>query len=203
MPSPVGHALGGLIVALVLAPPPQPHEGHEPNANEGYRGHEIRRLKFRVQHALHGLRLPPRWWPVVGWCAVAACLPDLDFAWGRHNMETHSGGFALMLGAATLVQQRSARAALACALAVSTHVLFDWLGSDDVAPLGVMALWPLTSEFFYSDAWLFGAISRHYWRSDFVSQNVLAVLRELLILGPLVAVFWFYRRDKFATVKYS
>jgi hypothetical protein len=115
-------------------------------------------------------------------------------------METHSIGFALMLGAATLARRRSARAALACVLAVSTHVLFDWLGSDDVAPLGVMALWPLTSQFFYADAWLFGAISRHYWRSDFVSQNVLAVLRELLILGPFAAACWFYRREKFPTV---
>lgn len=196
MPSPLGHALGGVIVALVLAPPPLPYEGQH-KAHHGRERHgEIRTLRLRV---FRGLRVAPEWWPMVGWCAVAACLPDLDFTWGRHNMETHSVGFALMLGAATLARRRSAKAALACALAVSTHVLFDWLGSDDVAPLGVMALWPLTSEFFYSDAWLFGAISRHYWRSDFVSQNVLAVLRELLILGPFVAALWFYRREKFAT----
>jgi hypothetical protein len=118
-------------------------------------------------------------------------------------METHSVGFALMLGVTTLAWRRSAKVALACALAVSTHVLFDWLGSDDRAPLGVMALWPLTSEFFYADAWLFSAISRHYWRPDFVLQNVLAVVRELAILSPIVAAVWFYRREKFARGKYS
>jgi hypothetical protein len=193
MPSPVGHALGGLIVALVFAPitPRQAqHEGHE--------GHEGLNNSWR-----RVLRVPRAWWPVVGWCTVAACLPDVDFAWGRHNMETHSVGFAVMLGAATLVWRRSATVALACTLAVSTHVLFDWLGSDDQAPLGVMALWPLSSDFFYADAWVFGAISRHYWRSDFVLQNVLAVLRELAILSPMVAALWFYRREKSAREKHS
>lgn len=193
MPSPVGHALGGLIVALVFAPitPRQAqHEGHE--------GHEGLNNSWR-----RVLRVPRAWWPVVGWCTVASCLPDVDFAWGRHNMETHSVGFAVMLGAATLVWRRSATVALACTLAVSTHVLFDWLGSDDQAPLGVMALWPLSSDFFYADAWVFGAISRHYWRSDFVLQNVLAVLRELAILSPMVAALWFYRREKSAREKHS
>jgi inner membrane protein len=118
-------------------------------------------------------------------------------------METHSIGFALLLGVATLVWRPSAMVALACALAVSTHVLFDWLGSDDRAPFGVMALWPFTSEFFYADVWLFGAISRHYWRSDFLSQNVLAVLRELVILGPFVAILWFYRRGRFPRGKHG
>jgi inner membrane protein len=132
---------------------------------------------------------------------VAACLPDVDFAWGRHNMETHSVGFALILGAATLAWRPSAKVALACALSVSTHVLLDWLGSDDRAPFGVMALWPFTSEFFYADAWLFGAISRHYWRPDFVSQNVLAVLREMAILVPFMMALCMYRRKKFAAAR--
>ena len=117
-------------------------------------------------------------------------------------METHSVGFALMLGAATLAWRRSATVALACALAVSTHVLFDWLGSDDSPPLGVMALWPLASDFFYADAWLFSAISRRYWRPDFLLQNVLAVVRELVILSPIVAALWFYRREKFRRGKF-
>jgi hypothetical protein len=204
MPSPVGHALGGLIVALVFAPPPphDVHEGHE--GHEGLPGPKNSRLHVhRVDRVLRELRVHRAWWPVVGWCVVAACLPDVDFAWGRHNMETHSIGFALLLGVATLVWRPSAMVALACALAVSTHVLFDWLGSDDRAPFGVMALWPFTSEFFYADVWLFGAISRHYWRSDFLSQNVLAVLRELVILGPFVAILWFYRRGRFPRGKHG
>ena len=121
---------------------------------------------------------------------MAACLPDIDFAWGRHNMETHSVGFALLLGAAALTWQRSARVAVASVLAVGTHVLFDWLGSDDSPPLGVMALWPFSSEFFFADVWLFAAISRRYWQPWFIEQNTLAILRELAILLPIVVATW-------------
>ena len=126
--------------------------------------------------------------------AVAATLPDLDFLWGRHNMETHSAGFAVMVGLAVLVWRRNARLALACVLAVLTHVLFDWLGSDDFPPLGVMALWPLTSSFYFADAFIFEAISRRYWLPGFVQHNVLAVLREIAILGPIAAAAWFWRK---------
>jgi hypothetical protein len=133
----------------------------------------------------------------MGWCAIAACLPDIDFVWGRHNMETHSVGFALLLGAAALVWQRSTAIATALTLAAGTHVLFDWLGSDDSPPLGVMALWPLSREFFYADVWLFAAISRRYWLPWFVEQNTFAVLRELTILLPIVAALAFYRHRKF------
>ena len=134
---------------------------------------------------------------------MAACLPDVDFAWGRHNMETHSVGFALLLGGATLVWQGSIRGALACTLAVSTHVLFDWLGSDDSPPLGVLALWPFSREFYYADVWLFAAISRRYWLPWFIEQNTWAILRELAILLPVVALLWWYRREKFAGGKHS
>ncbi|HUE85665.1 MAG TPA: metal-dependent hydrolase [Vicinamibacterales bacterium] len=183
MPSPVGHALGGLIVALALAPDPRPHEVREVHeGHEGHEGHEARQND--------ALRVHRAWLPVVAWCALAACLPDVDFAWGRHNMETHSVGFALGLGAATLAWRRSARVGLAGTLAVGTHVLFDWLGSDDSPPLGVMALWPFSSEFFFADVWLFAAISRRYWQPWFIEQNTLAILRELAILLPIVVATW-------------
>lgn len=110
-------------------------------------------------------------------------------------METHSVGFALMLGLAVLVWSRSARLALACTLAVLSHVLFDWLGSDDSPPLGVMALWPLSREFYFAYAFVFEAISRRYWLAGFIRHSVLAVLREIAILLPLVALLWRSRRQ--------
>lgn len=129
-------------------------------------------------------------------CAVAACLPDLDFFWGRHNMETHSLGFAIFVGLAVLAWQRSGRLALACTLSVASHVLFDWLGSDDFPPLGVMALWPLSREFYFADAFIFEAISRRYWLPNFITHNLLAVLREVAILLPPVALLWWWRKRR-------
>lgn len=127
----------------------------------------------------------------VGWptnivaLGVLACAPDLDFAWGRHSMETHSLGAALLAGLVALGATRDARFSAACVLAWGSHVLFDWLGSDITPPLGVMALWPFSSEFFFADAFLFEAISRRYWLENFLWHNARAVASELLILGPL------------------
>jgi membrane-bound metal-dependent hydrolase YbcI (DUF457 family) len=129
---------------------------------------------------------------------LAAVMPDIDFAWGGHNRETHSVGAAVIAGAIVFAWKRDPRLALAVALAWSTHVLFDWLGSDDTPPLGVMALWPLTANFYFADAHLFEAISRRYWLDNFIPHNTWAVVKEILILGPiaaaLMAVRWRARR---------
>ncbi len=109
-------------------------------------------------------------------------------------METHSLGFAILVGLAVLAWQRSGRLAIACALSVASHVLFDWLGSDDSLPLGVLALWPLSNEFYFANAFVFESISRRYWVPDFVMHNVLAVVREVAILLPVTAALWWLRR---------
>ena len=128
-------------------------------------------------------------WPLVV-CAAAAILPDLDFLWGRHNMETHSLGAAVLAGLAVLAwtRGREARLALLVALAWGSHVLFDWLGSDDTPPLGVMALWPLTPKFYFAYAYVFEAISRRTWLPNFWSHNVRAVALEVAMLAPLAAL---------------
>ena len=129
-------------------------------------------------------------------CALAACVPDIDFFWGRHNMETHSVGFAVLVGLAVYIWRRDVRLSVAVTLAVGSHVLFDWLGSDDSPPLGVMALWPFSARFYFADAFVFEAISRRYWLPGFVTHNLLAVAREIAILGPIVAVIWWRRTSK-------
>lgn len=152
MPSPVGHALGGLIVGRALAP--------------------------------SALLI----------CAVAGVLPDIDFAWGGHNRETHSIGAAVIAGLAAFAWKRNARLALAVSLSWTTHILFDWLGSDDTPPLGVMALWPINSNFYFAHANFFEAISRRYWLDNFLTHNAWAVIKEVLILGPLLALLWWRQR---------
>ena len=111
-------------------------------------------------------------------------------------METHSVGFALVVGFVVFAWTRSLGVSFASMLAVGTHVLFDWLGSDDFPPLGVMALWPFSSDFLFANAYVFDAISRRYWLPGFVEHNVLAVLREIAILLPLAALAWFARNRR-------
>ena len=154
MPSPIGHALGGLIVGEVLAP--------------------------------SALLI----------CAVAGALPDIDFAWGGHNRQTHSLGAAVIAGLLMLAWKRSPRLALAVTISWATHVFFDWLGSDDTPPLGVMALWPINANFYFANAFVFEAISRRYWLDNFITHNAWAVIKEILILGPLavMAFLWQVRR---------
>jgi membrane-bound metal-dependent hydrolase YbcI (DUF457 family) len=146
MPSPIGHALGGLIAGELLAP------------------------------------------SALVLCAVAGVAPDIDFVWGGHNRQTHSLGAAVLAGLLVLAWQRSPRLALAVTLSWASHVLFDWLGSDDTPPLGVMALWPLNTNFYFANALVFEAISRRYWLDNFISHNAWAVVKEIVILGPLLAV---------------
>ena len=124
----------------------------------------------------------------VALCALAGVLPDVDFAWGGHSRQTHSLGAALIVGLIVLVWKRSPRLAMAVTLAWSTHVLFDWLGSDDTPPLGVMALWPLNSNFYFAHAYVFDAITRRYWLDNFVTHNAYAVVKEVAMLGPIAYV---------------
>ena len=88
----------------------------------------------------------------------------------------------------------ASRLALACVAAYASHVLLDWLGSDSSPPIGVMALWPFSRAYYESDLHVFMAISRRYYQGwRFVTQNVLAVSLELLILVPALALVWRFR----------
>lgn len=90
MPSPLGHALGGVIVALAGASPSGPKGA-----------------------GLTGLSRP------LIYCAAAAVLPDVDFLWGRHNMETHSLGAAALAGIAVLAWTHGTDRRLALLVALS------------------------------------------------------------------------------------
>ena len=172
MPSPVGHALGGLIVALALGPNQKDIDQHRTRE----------RASLRPFRAVRDFR------PYAALCIVVACLPDVDFGWGRHNMETHSLGAAIAAGLVVWAWKKDVRVAAAVTLAWASHVLFDWLGSDTTPPLGVMALWPVSADYYFSGAFFFEAISRRYWLDNFIAHNLWAVARELMILGPVLLV---------------
>lgn len=161
MPSPLGHALGGAAAAWLIAPP----------------------SSTRTPGARHALRasLP---------FMLAAIAPDFDLLAGTHSTYTHSvGAVALVLVLALLWTRGRFRWSLALAAAYASHILLDWLGSDATVPVGIMALWPFRSEHYLSDVFLFDSISRRYWLGwPFVVHNTIAVLKEIVILGPLAAI---------------
>jgi hypothetical protein len=81
--------------------------------------------------------------------------------------------------------------------AYASHILLDWLGQDTSAPSGIMALWPASQAYFESGLNVFLAISRRYHQGwPFVRANFVAVIRELAILGSLLAIIAATRRRR-------
>jgi membrane-bound metal-dependent hydrolase YbcI (DUF457 family) len=157
MPSPIGHALGGI--------------------------------------AFSWLAVPRRNWNAAAAVALLALAPDLDLLVGDHRGISHSLGAALVAGAAawsafalTPLRRDAGRWAAAVALAWASHVALDWLSNDTRAPIGVMALWPFTQEYFKAPFEIFPPISRRYRVPQFWTHNATALLVELAILGPVAAI---------------
>ena len=133
-------------------------------------------------------------WTMVGACAVASMIPDLDILLPiPHRGPTHSvAAAAIVFGTALLLLLRGrrwkaerVRLAAAVALGVLSHTLLDWLGADSSTPRGVMALWPVSTRYHISDLNIFAAVDRRYWLPGFWQRNIAALARELVILVPL------------------
>lgn len=77
------------------------------------------------------------------------------------------------------------RLAAAVGAAYLSHVFLDWLGEDSSSPRGVMALWPWSHAFYISTLDVFHSVNRRYWMPGFWTGNAIAVVRELAILGPV------------------
>lgn len=191
MPSPVGHAIAGLTTAWI------------------------------AERVLRKVRLQPdptrgfetaRWLPLA--CVVAAVAPDLDLLISSHRTYSHSIGAAMVVGLGTCLMwtirskfrvkgQRSHPAATVVALTIATayftHIVLDWLGKDSSVPPGMMALWPISANFYLSGLDLFPEISRRYWRpSEFIVGNLQSIAWEIAILGPVAAVaFWIRFKTNF------
>lgn len=83
------------------------------------------------------------------------------------------------------------RTAATIAAAYASHLLLDWMGMDSSIPPGMMALWPFSSRFYISGIDFFGEVSRRYWKPDeFIFGNLSVAVREVLVLGPIAAIAW-------------
>lgn len=198
MPSPLGHALGGLSAGWLIA-----GASASPTSVDSF---------GRDPHD----ELPPWTWTWRGALLFAAIgmAPDLDLLVGLHRMYAHSLGAALIVTLAAMALTRSfaprttdatdatgttsATVGLACGAAYASHILLDWLGSDGSPPIGVMALWPISSGYYESSLHLFMSTNRRYWLPGFWSENLEAVSREIAMLLPIAwtAAYWLRRRKE-------
>ena len=85
----------------------------------------------------------------------------------------------------------AAAAAAAITAAYASHLALDWLGKDTSSPAGLTALWPFSSAFFLSGCELFGEVSRRYWLPrEFIFGNFKALGWEMLVLMPVMLIAW-------------
>jgi membrane-bound metal-dependent hydrolase YbcI (DUF457 family) len=187
MPSPIGHALGGLAVAWAADLIP---------GDRGWRG--APRSASWYQRAGNGLTAT---------CTILATTPDLDLLFTRHRTYTHSAGAVIVVGLiaafASIVLRRAKpanerrhtlRISLMCAAAYASHILFDWLGVDLYPPPGLQVLWPFDSGWYISGFDLFRQTRReHLFTWPVVELNLLAIAQEAAMLVPIAAVLWLVR----------
>jgi membrane-bound metal-dependent hydrolase YbcI (DUF457 family) len=167
VPSPIGHALGGVAVAcLADLLPGQPIL--------------TRRLAWT--------------------CATLAALPDADLLLPiAHRTATHSVAAVatvtlLMIVAAAVTGKVTPKIVVACVGAYASHLLLDWLQADPTPPFGLQLLWPMSSTWFISGWEIFRATERrHVFEPATIGRNVLAVLQEIAILGPVAVASWLVR----------
>jgi LexA-binding, inner membrane-associated putative hydrolase len=183
MPSPVGHALAGLAIAWSL---------------------DHRETRFDVTPG--GLRSlsgsgHPRPQMIAWTCAALAAAPDLDLLgpW-PHRAATHSVlaialvAIVSMLVTAKVTGRVDWRIVLLFTTAYGSHLLLDWSSEDTRLPRGVQLLWPFSQRWFISD-WQFfrSTIRERIFSLSSIRINLLAVVQEIAILGPIAALAWSVR----------
>ncbi len=169
MPSPIGHALGGLAAAWAADLVP---------GDRAWRRHDSQLTIL---------------------CGALGVAPDLDLIVGGHRTATHSIGAVVMVAAgagviAAWTRRPVMRVALMCAAAYATHLVLDWLAVDPSAPYGIQAFWPFSDHWYISGVDLFLATERRMLISSrSLAVNAAAVAREVIVLGPVTLALWLIR----------
>jgi membrane-bound metal-dependent hydrolase YbcI (DUF457 family) len=200
MPSPVGHALGGLAAGWLIAGAPASHADAALAAASGTR---------RAPTASPPPSTPflptstvlwiATWRGAIAFASLGAAA-DLDLLVGYHRMYSHSlGAVALVVLAAMALTPASESRLLtgaACGAAYASHILLDWLGSDASPPIGIMALWPLSSDYYESHLHWFLSTERRFSHPSFWTLNLATLAREIGTLAPIAALVYALRRRK-------
>jgi inner membrane protein len=175
MPSPIGHALAGLAIGLA----------GEPSTNTEPASTRRRFSRFAIL------------------AGVVAALPDADLVYSPiHRGVSHSIGLTifLMIIAAAVTGWVTGRVrwrwVLVVGAAHASHILMDWLGTDRYPPQGLEALWPFSHRFYISDWNIFPPTERRLLIPGAIAIDLRAVLAEIAIVGPVVAIAWVARRRR-------
>lgn len=190
VPTPLGHSLAGIAVALA--------------GERGWPRRDLRRFLAS---------------PMTLVCVALATLPDVDLLFpGLHRTATHSVtativvtivAAAVTAGASTrrsgttgAVSRIAWSAVVMCAAAHGSHILLDWLGRDPSKPPGIQALWPLSDRWFISGWDVFPQEERrHIFTVPAMVRNLNALAWELGILGPVVVALWWLRQRSRRTME--
>lgn len=181
MPSPLGHALAGLAIAIVAGRPNRDGDSAP-----------------RQQIPTMLLAAP-----------LVAALPDADLLIPHfHRTATHSlvaTAFVMILTVAVTGQVNgriSWRLVLGLGAAHASHVLLDWLGADPFQPAGLQVLWPFSQQFLISGWDVFPPTERRLWDNPLALPiNLRAGLTELAIMGPVVGASWLATRRRRSRVR--
>jgi inner membrane protein len=173
MPSPVGHALAGLSVHVLLA------------RDEAELWSAPRAATIVLAALAPDLDL----------------LLKLTDGLNHHQAEVHSVGFALIVGLAAFGVFRARRlpragaVGVAACLAWGSHLLLDYLSRDTSPPIGLMALWPFSATY-YKFPWpIFLDIYRSLAPSA-LAHDALAAAWEVALLLPLLWLAHRWRRRR-------
>lgn len=182
MPSPAGHSLIGLAIGAAWLLP----RGPAP---------EILRAAWRARGPLLG-------------CVALANLPDLDYLPGMlagelnrcHHFYTHTPGWCALvaLGAWCLLRARRGpvppRPAVLgwLLLLLGSHLLADFVTEDKRPPIGIMALWPLTTDVHLSPVTFFEHLRKRTYAEFLQWHNAHAVMVEIAWTLPVLlgVVLW-------------
>jgi membrane-bound metal-dependent hydrolase YbcI (DUF457 family) len=188
MPSPFGHALGGIAVSWIADLFP----GRRPEASVDRSSGSPAATSF-YQRAGGGVTLI---------CAGLGMAPDADLVLTTHRTVTHSIGAVavVMIVAAAVtgwVTRRTAsrlRFTLTCGAAYAGHLLLDWLAVDRTPPFGLQMFWPLSHKWYISGIDLFEQTERRKLFSlPSLHTNLVAISWEAAILLSLLAGLWLIR----------
>ena len=135
--------------------------------------------------------------------ALIAALPDLDLlypTWHRGPSHSVTASVFLMIIAAAVTRwvtgQIAWRWVVMVGAAHASHTLFDWMGTDRYFPRGLQALWPFSDRWYISGWDVFPPTERRIYLPEAIPINLRAIVAEVAITSPLVALAWLAKRRR-------